>query len=40
MQQLAAGGGWADVRGDVAVIATFIVGVLLIGSTTLRRRTP
>lgn len=40
MQQLAAGGAWADVRGDVGVIAAFIVGALLIGSATLRRRTP
>ena len=40
MQQLAAGGTWTDVRGDVAVIAGFIVGALVVGAATLRRRTP
>jgi ABC-2 type transport system permease protein len=40
MQQLAAGGTWTDVRGDVGVIALFVVGALVVGATTLRRRTP
>jgi len=40
MQQLAAGATWVDVRGDVGVIALFIVGALLVGGATLRRRTP
>lgn len=40
MQQLAAGATWADVRGDIGVIALFIVGALLVGAATLRRRTP
>ena len=40
MQLLAAGGGWDEVSGDVAVIALFIVGALALGVTTLRRRTP
>ena len=40
MQQLAAGGTWTDVRGDVAVVAGFIVGALVVGAATLRRRTP
>ena len=40
MQQLAAGGTWTDVRGAVGVIALFIVGALVVGAATLRRRTP
>ena len=40
MQQLAAGGTWADVRGDIGVVALFIVGALVVGAATLRRRTP
>ncbi|MDC7122817.1 ABC transporter permease [Cellulomonas fimi] len=40
MQKLAAGSGWADVRGDVGVVALFIVGALVVGASTLRRRTP
>ena len=40
MQQLAAGGSWVDVRGDVAVVAGFIVGALVVGAATLRRWTP
>ncbi|MCC2316771.1 ABC transporter permease [Cellulomonas chengniuliangii] len=40
LQRLAAGEGFADVRGDVLVIAGFIVGAVLVGATTLRRQTP
>ncbi|NKY39035.1 ABC transporter permease [Cellulomonas septica] len=40
MQKLAAGSGWSDVRGDVGVVALFIVGALVVGASTLRRRTP
>lgn len=40
LQSYAAGGTWTDVRGDVLVIAAFIVGALVLGTTTLRRRTP
>jgi len=40
MQQLAAGAGWPEVRGDIAVVALFIVGALIVGAATLRRRTP
>lgn len=39
LQVLAAGGGLADVRGDVLVICGFIVAAVVTGSTTLRRRT-
>lgn len=39
MQHIAQGGGWEQVRGDVGVIALFIVGALTLGVTTLRRRT-
>lgn len=40
MQTLAAGGGWPDVRGAVGAIALFIVGAVVLGVATLRRRTP
>jgi len=40
LQRLAAGEGFADVRGDVLVIAGFIVSAVLVGATTLRRQTP
>lgn len=40
LQELAAGAGLADVRGAVGAIVAFIVGALLLGTTTLRRRTP
>ncbi len=40
LQELAAGAGLADVRGALGAVVAFIVGALLIGSTTLRRRTP
>lgn len=39
MQRIAAGDGWSRVSGDVGVIALFIVGSLLLGISTLRRRT-
>ena len=39
MQELAAGGGWSDVAGAVGVIALFIVGAVVLGVATLRRRT-
>ncbi|GAA1849440.1 ABC transporter permease [Myceligenerans crystallogenes] len=39
MQDLAAGEGWAGVRGSVGVIALFIVGAVVLGVLTLRRRT-
>jgi ABC-2 type transport system permease protein len=39
MQKIAAGGGWADARGAIGVIALFIVGSIVLGTTTLRRRT-
>jgi ABC-2 type transport system permease protein len=40
MQELARGGEWADVRGAVTVIVAFIVGAVVLGVATLRRRTP
>ncbi|WP_066582248.1 ABC transporter permease [Cellulomonas timonensis] len=40
LQRLAAGEGFADVRGDVLVIAGFIVAAVVVGATTLHRRTP
>lgn len=40
LQELAAGAGLVDVRGAVGAIVAFIVGALLLGATTLRRRTP
>ena len=40
LQDLAAGAGFADVRGAVGVVAGFIVLALVLGATTLRRRTP
>lgn len=40
LQDLAAGAEWAEIRGAVLVIVAFIVGALLLGAATLRRRTP
>jgi ABC-2 type transport system permease protein len=40
MQDLGAGAEWVDVRGAVAVIVAFIVGAVVLGVSTLRRRTP
>jgi len=40
MQQLTAGGGWADVRGAVGAMVLFVVGALVLGVATLRRQTP
>ncbi|MGW6129562.1 ABC transporter permease [Cellulomonas sp. NPDC055163] len=40
LQVLAAGGGLADVRGDVLVLTGFILAAVVVGATTLRRRTP
>jgi ABC-2 type transport system permease protein len=40
MQDLAAGGGWTEVRGAVGVIVLFTAGALVLAATTLRRRTP
>lgn len=40
LQVLAAGGGFVDVRGDVLVIVGFVLAAVLVGATTLRRRTP
>lgn len=40
LQDLAAGAGFADVRGAVGVVAGFIVLALVLGATTLRRQTP
>jgi ABC-2 type transport system permease protein len=40
LQDLARGAGFADVQGAVLVVAGFIVGALVLGATTLRRRTP
>lgn len=39
MQDLAAGGGWEQVRGAVGVMSLFVVGALVVAATTLRRRT-
>lgn len=39
LQGVATGGGWADIRGAVLVIVAFVVGVLVLGAATLRRRT-
>ncbi|MNH33328.1 hypothetical protein D3C79_938310 [compost metagenome] len=39
LQDVAAGGGFADVRGAVAVIVGFILGAIVLGTLTLRRRT-
>ncbi len=40
LQGLAGGAAWTDVRGAVGAVALFIVGALVLGTTTLRRRTP
>lgn len=40
LQTLARGGGFADVQGAIGVVVLFIVGALVLGATTLRRRTP
>lgn len=40
MQHLAAGDAWEGIQGSVGVIALFIVGVVVLGILTLRRRTP
>lgn len=40
LQVLAAGGGLTEVRGDVLVLVGFILAAVLVGATTLRRRTP
>jgi ABC-2 type transport system permease protein len=40
LQDLAAGGTFGDVQGAVGAILAFIVGALLLGTLTLRRRTP
>ena len=40
LQEVAAGGGFADVRGAVGAVVLFIVGALALGTLTLRRRTP
>ena len=40
LQELAAGGSLADVRGAVGAVLAFIAGALLVGTLTLRRRTP
>lgn len=39
LQDVAAGGTFADVSGAVAVIVAFIVGAIVLGTLTLRRRT-
>ncbi|MCF4119417.1 ABC transporter permease [Antribacter sp. KLBMP9083] len=39
MQSLARGDEWADIQGAVGVIALFIVGAVVLGVLTLRRRT-
>ena len=38
LQQLSRGAGLADVRGDVLAVLAFIAGALVLGTTTLRRR--
>jgi len=40
LQELARGGGFAEIQGAVGAIVAFIVGALLLGTLTLRRRTP
>ncbi|HEY3438951.1 MAG TPA: ABC transporter permease [Actinotalea sp.] len=40
LQKLAKGGGFEEVRGAVGVVVLFIVGALVLGAATLRRRTP
>jgi len=40
LQGIAAGGDLSDVGGDVLVIVGFILGAVVLGSATLRRRTP
>lgn len=40
LQRLEVGGTFTDVRGDVLVIVGFIALAVVVGSTTLRRRTP
>lgn len=40
LQRLAAGATFTDVRGDVLVIVGFIALAVVVGATTLRRRTP
>jgi len=39
MRQLAAGDGWSDVSGAVAVVAAWTLGAVVLGVLTLRRRT-
>ncbi len=39
MQTIAAGGGWDQTRGAIGVLVLFIVGAIVLGTTTLRRRT-
>lgn len=38
--RVTAGGGWADIRGAVGVIALWLAGAMVLGALTLRRRTP
>jgi ABC-2 type transport system permease protein len=40
LQRLATGATLTDVRGDVLVIVGFIALAVVVGATTLRRRTP
>ena len=40
LQGIAAGGDLSDVGGSVLVIVGFILGAVVLGSATLRRRTP
>ncbi|WP_225752897.1 ABC transporter permease [Actinotalea sp. Marseille-Q4924] len=40
LQELSAGASLADVRGAVGAVVAFIVGALVLGTLTLRRRTP
>jgi hypothetical protein len=39
MQKVARGGGWTDTRGAIGVLALFIVGSTVLGTSTLRQRT-
>lgn len=39
MSALTAGGGWAEIRGAVGVMVAWLIGAMVLGTLTLRRRT-
>lgn len=40
LEELAVGGGIAEVQGAVGAMVAFVAGALVLGTLTLRRRTP